>query len=212
MPRIKAPSADANPRLDVERWRLRQSGAATPRDLGRELERVKRGAGSAPRLRPVVSGTIGDGSGTFEQSLLDALVRLGHVEARVDAGSPDDDTGDLLWVRRTRSTGEAPTVAAGANLGTTGTVSLVGTDRTGLITFQPGGTGIAAGVLATVTFAEPKPDGQYVVLLSADESDAAVWTWYVGSRSSTAWTLGTTAVLSTAARRLAYQVEEYAVP
>jgi hypothetical protein len=52
----------------------------------------------------------------------------------------------------TTQAGGLPTVTLTGNAGSTATVTIVGTDRRGIITITPGGTGIAAGTLATATY------------------------------------------------------------
>lgn len=78
MARVRPASPAFDPANDAMRHRLRQADARTPADLARRQARDERADPTAPRNRPVVSGSRTDGSALA--SLLAALAELGYVD------------------------------------------------------------------------------------------------------------------------------------
>jgi hypothetical protein len=113
-------------------------------------------------------------------------------DVTLGSGSPDQITiaGHL------GASGSAPTITVGAGAGSTGAVStLFANDTRGVFTVTPGGAGIAAGVLATISWIRTRDDANYVVIVSAGDADAAglgLWVNQSG-QSTTACTVRCTA-------------------
>lgn len=116
-----------------------------------------------------------DGDTVFSINTSGPLIRVRGADFIVNsdfAGSVEKfrvraASGHLL------TSGVSPGIAPGANAGSTGAAALAGTDVSGRILITPGGTGIAAGDYATVTFANPYASTNYGVLLFANDADAA---------------------------------------
>lgn len=91
-----------------------------------------------------------------------------------------------------------PTIAAAAAAGTTATVTITGNDEEGIIVLVPGGTGIATGTQATVTFGLARPSANYTVHLQPFSSAARTAGATVGptSRSASGWSITTGTALS----------------
>jgi hypothetical protein len=104
-----------------------------------------------------------------------------------------DDANNILYTvdyrGRPRSkavTGYAPTVAAGAQIGTGGApaVSITGTDHAGTVTITTGASGAAAGQLAAVTFAAAFGATPRSVQLTAKDAGAAALQPFVTTAAS----------------------------
>lgn len=107
--------------------------------------------------------------------------------------------------------GSLPTYStAGANIGTTGTaIAAFGNDARGVVKVTPGGTGITSGVLFTIQFVQTKADANYVVILTAEDINAAVLLLYVNqtSQSTTGVSIRTTSTpVSGTEYRIGYMV------
>lgn len=100
-----------------------------------------------------------------------------------------------LWGHLTTK-GASPTPSVGAALGTGGSVgvSIVGNDTNGRVSGTAGTSGMTTGVLVTATFAVPRLDGNYAVLLTPEGSTATEITWYNSNRASTYFSIRTTSV------------------
>ena len=81
MTRQRPPTAGADPMNDLARHRLRRLDIATPIQQSQRLDRMEHSDPTAPRNRPVVSGSRTDGTA------LARLLRVLH-----DAGTIDDRT------------------------------------------------------------------------------------------------------------------------
>lgn len=68
------------------------------------------------------------------------------------------------------TSGTTPSFTKGVNAGTTGVITIVGNDTCGNFSVTPGGTGIAAGMQFTFTFATARPDANFVVLVQESSS------------------------------------------
>jgi hypothetical protein len=66
----------------------------------------------------------------------------------------------------------APTIAAGAGAGTSPTVSIAGTDQSGVITVTTGTLPTASATVATITYNFAYPNATYPVLMPANSSTA----------------------------------------
>jgi hypothetical protein len=88
MPRVRRPTAAQDPALDIARHQLGQLSVATPYDIRRVLDETLQASPSTPRVRPIVSGTWGDGSFTAERSLVRALADLGLVDDATQVFTP----------------------------------------------------------------------------------------------------------------------------
>lgn len=91
--------------------------------------------------------------------------------------------GSYWWERvRTvpESTAATNTIAAGAAAGNTATVALTGDDYDGTIEVVPGGAGIAAGVICTVTFGVQRPTTEYTWIMSPASAAARTLGMVVG--------------------------------
>lgn len=168
-------------------------GATTAAENARFADEVLRY--EQRRSRPVVTG---DWNGS------DAGAELVQVLTR--AGLVDDQTR-LGIVPSVNDHGLPPSITANANLGSTGAASILsGNDSDFVVQLVPGGTGIAAGNQADVTFVVPRPDGSYTVQITPLSSDAAALAAPVlrgTSRAATGFTLArATTALTTA---LTYQ-------
>jgi hypothetical protein len=87
-------------------------------------------------------------------------------------------------------TGTAPTVTAAAGAGTTGAISGTnGFDSNYGFTVTPGGTGIAAGALATVLFGTARTDGNYNVLFTRRTANSGPLQFYLSSRTTSGFTI-----------------------
>lgn len=88
------------------------------------------------------------------------------------------------------TSGSAPTVAANANVGTTGTASITeGNDTSFRLRIIPGGTGIAVGTICRVTFANAFPAATYGVHVTPASSAARSLTTGIGPVSRAPGTL-----------------------
>jgi len=91
-----------------------------------------------------------------------------------------------------------PTIAKSAAAGSTATISITGNDEEGIIVLVPGGTGIATGELAVITFALARPSTNYAVDLQEFSAAARTAGSTVGptTRSVASWRLTTGTALS----------------
>lgn len=191
-----------NPRLGHERVAQRSYGVRSPKDIDDDA-RAAFGEWRAPAAdRPRVAGSIHDGT---------LLVSL--VETLRDAGIVDDEWVDIDAALPAtfennaglRFRGKPPTIAIGA-AGVVGAGATIGigdaTDNSGRITLVTGTGALAAGAIATVTFAVPKSNDDYGVLLTAADADAAsvagrsVYADFA-TRTTTAWVLSCATALAT---------------
>ena len=107
--------------------------------------------------------------------------------ATFDDIAADDVSLDALTLtgQTHHSLAAPPAIVAGAAAGSTGAVSSVqGGHEWATFILTPGGTGIAAGTLATVTFPTARPNDDYHVSLDALDEDAAVAVRDVGIYAS----------------------------
>lgn len=86
-------------------------------------------------------------------------------------------------------TGDAPTVAAQAALGTGATAAVAGRDTAGVVTLTAGSAALAAGNQAVVTFDEPFATAPVVVLAPTTAAGATVHP-YVAAVTATTFTIG----------------------
>ena len=92
----------------------------------------------------------------------------------------DDPTnGSQITHLAGNATAPVPTIAAGAQIGTSGSPSVAldtnATDRSGKITIVTGSTPGTAGVIATVTFGTAHLKSSYVFLSPADSATSGLW-------------------------------------
>lgn len=85
--------------------------------------------------------------------------------------------------------GGLPTIAAGAGAGSSPTVTVAGTDRTGTVSITPG-SGAAAGVQGTITFVGTWPQSPRVVLTPTNAAAQAAG-GYVSSKGTTSFAIST---------------------
>jgi hypothetical protein len=173
-------------------------GAVDARSVQRNLDATV--AFGNRRPVPIVSGRWDDGSA--QRRLLEVLVDLGLIQ-------DETEKGDLS---ETGGYGAVPGVAALAAAGTTASVSIVGTDTQGQITLTPGGAGIAAGAIITVTFAVERSSASYNVHPSYNSNAARSLPTGIGpvSRSTTSFDIDTrTALTSGSQYILGYLVSEW---
>jgi hypothetical protein len=173
MARQRPPSPATDPFLDLARHQLRRLGVATPLELRREAERALRDNAASPREPLVVAGTWGDGSGTAERSVLAALVALGLVDDRTEQYHATTDPTRFAVAGAT-----APGLAFGAGAGSSPTLtSITGNDSLMRVNCTSG-TGAAAGLFATVTFAVARASANYypdVIPLDGDVPPRQFW-------------------------------------
>jgi hypothetical protein len=100
-------------------------------------------------------------------------------------GSIEDYGGRVLRF------GGQPTIAAAAGAGSTGSISQISaSDAAGTFVVTPGGTGIAAGNIATVTFATPFPfTPKAVIVVPWGANASALGEMTIGSVSTSAFTV-----------------------
>lgn len=94
--------------------------------------------------------------------------------------------------------GPTPSLTGGGAIGAGGTATNSGTDTAGTVAINVGG-GAAAGVLATVTFANPFGDTPHVVITPIAAQGSPVVssgsTFYISSRTTSGFTIATTDAL-----------------
>lgn len=110
--------------------------------------------------------------------------------------------------------GSNPTIAVGAGLGSGGSLgaTISGTDSAGIIQLTAGSSGTAAGVVATVTFANSVPSSNYAIQLRAYSNASRAMTTEVGaaSRSTSQWTIQTsTAFTAGGVYQYLYTIDGY---
>jgi hypothetical protein len=159
-------------------------GAVNPRDVQRNLDESVAFQGRRPT--PIVSGRWDDGSA--QRRLMQVLVDLGIVQDETEKGDVTEAGGF----------GAVPTVTKLTAAGTTGTVTITGNDTQGEINIVPGGTGIAAGSLLTLTFAVERPSAKYNVHISMNSQSARSLASGIGptSRATTGFDIDCRAVLT----------------
>jgi hypothetical protein len=124
---------------------------------------------------PVISGQWA--TGDAQQSLMKGLIDLGLAV----------DETELSDVSENTSAGVVPTAVPLAAAGTTATASITaGTDADFTLRVVPGGVGIAAGSIATVTFPVDRANTTYLVLVSPGSSAARTLGGVVGRGSRAA--------------------------
>lgn len=137
----------------------------------------------------------GESAGTAEQypSLSRYVLNVGDVVLCLPLGGKPV----VLDVIQ-RAHAASPTIAANANAGTTGAATISGRDDAMQIQVIPGGTGIAAGVQCTVTFAAPMATSSYLVLVTPNSSAARTLGGVVGpiSRGTTSFDFDSNAALT----------------
>jgi hypothetical protein len=150
------------------------------------------------------------GTGAFVE-----LANLTDAQTLVGKTLTAPTLNDAILGLSVETSGTAPAFAALANAGSTATVAnSVGNDTAGKIELTPGGAGIAAGAVVTVTFNQARPDTNYIVLLQAANPGAAALVVPLprpASLSTTAWTLTreTTALVSGTTYQWNYWVVEF---
>ena len=132
------------------------TAAEAQRNADEQLRYVNR------RRLPVVAG---------EWNGSDAGAELARVLQR--SGVIDNQT-TIGIAPKVGDHGLPPTIVANANLGTTGTASVLsGNDSDFVVEMVPGGSSIASGNQAAVTFSVERPDSGYTVQITPLSSDAA---------------------------------------
>jgi len=106
------------------------------------------------------------------------------------------DVGGATGTQHLVGRSAAPTIARGNGAGTTGTVSVAGTDLAGLITVATAGTAPTATTIATMTFAAAYGTAPYCVVApeSANTTSAAAQAIYVTTGTGTLTLTATTAL------------------
>lgn len=146
------------------------------------------------RLRTTDSGSGSGGtylptSGQVSLELGPRRIVRSNSSDTVDLWQLRDETNTVLsrvdWRGRRRvvASGPIPTIAAGANIGTGGTVALSGDDTAGTITITVG-TSPDAGTLATVTFSGVFGNTPHVILSPSDAISATLNLYTARSTSS----------------------------
>jgi hypothetical protein len=173
-------------------------GAVDARDVQRQQEQSV--AFRDPHPVPIVSGRWDDGSA--QRRLMEVLVDLGIIQ-------DETEKGDLSEMG---AYGAVPGVTALTAAGTTAVISIVGNDTQGQISLTPGGVGIAAGSIITVTFAVERASANFNVHPSHNSNAARSLTsgWGPTNRSTTGFDIDTrTALTSGSAYILGYLVSEW---
>ena len=177
------------------RDRLIQPGAVHDRVLRQDLD-VTTAADVARQRRdetthdtqqrqpPAVVGSLFAGD-TGTRELLRVLQSAGLVDDRTVITPLTTSLGDGL-----------PTVTANSGAGTGATVTVEGTDGAGRLTVVAG-TAPSPGFLASVEFAQPRGDNDYIVLLTAADDSAGSIDVYVDylDRLDGRWRLETNSTL-----------------
>jgi len=108
-------------------------------------------------------------------------------------------SGDINFGRHIDAGGGTPSVASGGAVGSGGTVTISGTDTAGTVTINVG-SGTSAGILATITFSSVFNGNPHVVITPVAALGAGPVTgtgqFYLSSRSTTGFTIATSAGLS----------------
>lgn len=105
-----------------------------------------------------------------------------------------------------------PTITKSAAAGSTATVTITGNDEVGLIQLVPGGTGIATGELAVISFALARRSTNFEIVLQEFSAAARTAGRTVGptTRSVSSWRLTTgTALSSGSTYQWFYAVKDY---
>ena len=88
--------------------------------------------------------------------------------------------------RINRDAAATPALSLAAAAGSTATGSIVGSDRSGVLQITPNGTGIAAGSLATITFARPLGSANLAFVMTPASSAARSLGMVLGTSTKTA--------------------------
>lgn len=151
-------------------------------------------AALAPKASPTFTGTVTIPTATITTANVTTFAASGNATVAgtlaVDGNTTfgNSSATDRVTINGPlKFAGSAPTIStAGANIGTTGTAILdFGADARGVVKVTPGGTGITSGVLFTISFLQTKQDANYVVILTAEDSDAAGLLLYVNETTQT---------------------------
>lgn len=149
--------------------------------------------GSSRRDPAIVDGDLSDLAGTV-QRILDVLHDQGIVSNAVNVGAFQEIIG---------TPGLTPTIAPLAAAGNTATATVnSGADSAMSITINPSGTGIAAGSIATITFAtvhRSYTDFPYIMAITPTTSAARTLGGVIGptNRTGTSFDLATQTALTT---------------
>lgn len=179
---------------------LGEMGGTTAADQRRFADEVLRYENR--RRKPTVTGSWQGSEAGSE--LTRRLVELGLIDDQTSVGiAPSVNDHGLT-----------PTIVANANLGTTGTATITGHDSDGMIEFVPGGSSIAAGDQAAVTFVVARSSGNYAVQLTPLSSAAAALSAPIlraTSRTATGFTLAraTTALVTGTTYQWTYTIRGY---
>lgn len=132
---------------------------------------------AAPLASPTFTGTVtaaalvATGDTTFGDAGTDTTILQGHF----------------------RKKGSVPTINPDSALGSGGSVgtTIAGNDFTGKIVLTAGTTSLVAGVAANITFAVEKPDTNYSIQLTQNDTDASINAvqWRCNNASTLAWSL-----------------------
>jgi hypothetical protein len=91
------------------------------------------------------------------------------------------------------TSGTSPTLAALAAAGSTAAITgQVGNDTSGTFTLTPGGAGIAAGEIITITFAAARPDTNFSVFLTPHSAAARTLPTHIGPSNRATTSVGLT--------------------
>jgi len=107
-------------------------------------------------------------------------------------------TSDITLSAHLRASGTAPTVSAGANLGSTGSASITeGNDISFILQLIPGGVGIATGTQCSISFHSSMPGSSYTVMMTPGSSAARTLGMFCGatSRSASGFDFSTAMIL-----------------
>lgn len=136
-----------------------------------------------------------DGSTSLDiaESAGSTLNLLNDIPAGAKWAITTDGTKRMLLPGSFKATGAAPTVAAGAALGTSPpTVNINGSDLSSRIAFGSG-TSPAAGALVTVTFTQAYAKAPNVLVTACNAATAALGPFYVATTTTTATIYSTVA-------------------
>lgn len=102
------------------------------------------------------------------------------------------DATDTVYAPIYIGTGTAPAAVAGAALGTSGSITVSGSNTYGYILFQAAGTSIGSGTMGTLTWSGTYPSAKKCVLQAANSPAATVRTYFdYGSPAETVLVLKT---------------------
>lgn len=168
------------------------SGAALARNAARVVARrdereivqfatVTAVAGALVQIRPTTATTAGVeqiarvagpvpqvGDRVLFAVIAGETIVFGKIAANNDAAfGAISAAGDLTAGKHVIAGGSAPAFSAGGAAGSTASVAgSEGTDACGMVQVVPGGTGIAAGTILTITFALAMPSAKFACVLT----------------------------------------------